>query len=98
MPLTTLVYDQYHISVDCQTSFLYHSVVSHMIHESYLVLCTQSSLNIQILQIINYQVNEISFQSCFGGGGWEKEPRLSKFEINSVLTVLHPRVCHGLLS
>lgn len=57
MPLTTLVYDLYHISVDCQTSFLSLSAVSHMIHESYLVLCIQSSLNIQILQSINYQAN-----------------------------------------
>lgn len=64
MPLTTFVYDQYHISVDCQTSFLYCSVVSRMIHESYLVLCIQSSLNIQIPQSINYQVNELIFLSC----------------------------------
>lgn len=61
MPLTTLVYDLYHISVDYQTSFLSLSAVSHMIHESYLVLCIQSSLNIQILQSINYQANERFF-------------------------------------
>lgn len=67
MPLTTFVYDQYHVSVDCQTSFLYCSVVSHMIHESHLVLCIQSSLNIQILWSLNYQVNEIFFSSCWLG-------------------------------
>lgn len=43
-----------------------------MTHESYLVLCMQSSLNIQILQSINYQVNEIIFLSCLLGGKGRK--------------------------
>lgn len=60
-----------------------------MIHESYLVFCIQSSLNIQIPQSINYQVNELIFVILFGEGEG-KEVRLSKFEINSITAVLHP--------
>lgn len=93
MPLTTFVYDQYHISLDCQTSFLYCSVVSHMIHESYLVFCIQSSLNIQIPQSINYQVTELFFfflKKVLFSEGEGKELRLYKLEINSIIAVLHP--------
>lgn len=90
MPLTTLVYDRYHIPVHCQTSFLYHSVVSHTIHESYLVLCIQSSLNIQILPSINYQENIFFFLILCAGGKELRNPGFLNFKLIQSLQYCTP--------